>query len=150
MAHSDVAAAPHQTNGLNFLKNVLMDVDGYIDVFSVVGGNEQIVTRLEEELDAEIRLNSNVTAVEPLAGGGYRLELLVNGSPRRRLRLCRRRAAAGLAVDHPLAVGRSRDRDGQAHRLLRPAGTLPSRELPVPASVLARRARGGLVDARRL
>ena len=79
MAHSDVAAAPHQTNGLNFLKNVLMDVDGYMDVFSVVGGNEQIVTRLREELDAEIRLNSNVTAVEPLAGGGYRLELLVNG-----------------------------------------------------------------------
>ena len=79
MAHSDVAAAPHQTNGLNFLKNVLMDVDGYMDVFSVVGGNEQIVTRLEEELDAEIRLNSNVTAVEPMAGGGYRLELLVNG-----------------------------------------------------------------------
>ena len=79
MAHSDVAAAPHQTNGLNFLKNVLMDVDGYMDVFSVVGGNEQIITRLEEELDAEIRLNSNVTAVEPMAGGGYRLEMLVNG-----------------------------------------------------------------------
>jgi monoamine oxidase/SAM-dependent methyltransferase len=80
MAHSDVAAAPHQTNGLNFLKNVLMDVDGYLDVFSVVGGNEQIVARLEEELDAEIRLNSNVTAVEPLPGGAYRLELLVNGA----------------------------------------------------------------------
>jgi monoamine oxidase/SAM-dependent methyltransferase len=79
MAHSDVAAAPHQTNGLNFLKNVLMDVDGYLDVFSVVGGNEQIVARLADELDAEIRLNSAVTSVEPLADGGYRLELLVNG-----------------------------------------------------------------------
>ena len=55
MAHSDVAAAPHQTNGLTFLKNVLMDVDGYMDIFSVVGGNEQIVTRLAERLDAEIR-----------------------------------------------------------------------------------------------
>jgi monoamine oxidase/SAM-dependent methyltransferase len=79
MAHSDVAAAPHQTNGLNFLKNVLMDVDGYLDVFSVVGGNEQIAARLADELDAEIRLNSNVIAVEPFAGGGYRLEIQVNG-----------------------------------------------------------------------
>ena len=70
MAHSDVAAAPHQTNGLNFLKNVLMDIDGYLDVFSVVGGNERIVTGLAEELDAEMRLNANVTAVEPLADGG--------------------------------------------------------------------------------
>ena len=79
MAHSDVAAAPHQTNGLTFLKNVLMDVDGYMDIVFVVGGNEQILTRLAEELDAEIRLNSDVAAVEPLADGAYQLEMLVNG-----------------------------------------------------------------------
>ncbi len=79
MAHSDVAADPHLTNGLTFLKNVLMDVDGYMNIFAVVGGNEQIITRLAEELDAEIRLNANVTAVEPLADGAYRLEMLVNG-----------------------------------------------------------------------
>ena len=79
MAHSDVAADPHLTNGLTFLKNVLMDVDGYMDIFSVVGGNEQIMTRLAEELDAEIRLNANVTAVEPLADGAYQLEVDVNG-----------------------------------------------------------------------
>src|SRR5271170_315064 len=96
MAHSDVAAAPHQTNGLNFLKNVLMDVDGYLDVFSVVGGNEQIVTRLADELDAEIRLNSNVTAVEPLAEGGYRLEIQVNGH-------CETATADYVVVALPLA-----------------------------------------------
>jgi monoamine oxidase/SAM-dependent methyltransferase len=79
MAHSDVAAAPHHTNGLTFLKNVLMDVGGYMDIVSVVGGNEQIVSRLAEDLDAEIRLNANVTAVEPLSDGTYRLEMLVNG-----------------------------------------------------------------------
>ena len=79
MAHSDVAADPHHANGLTFLKNVLMDVDGYMDIFAVVGGNEQIMTRLAEELDAEIRLNANVTAVEPLADGTYRLEMQVNG-----------------------------------------------------------------------
>ena len=79
MAHSDVSAAPHMANGLTFLKNVLMDVDGYMDIFAVVGGNEQIVTRLAEDLDAEIRLNADVTAVEPLADGTYRLEMKENG-----------------------------------------------------------------------
>src|SRR5208337_549882 len=83
MAHSDVAATPHLTNGLTFLKNVLMDVDGYMDLYCVVGGNEQLITRLAEELDAEIRLNANVTAVEPLSDGTYRLEMFVNGHPER-------------------------------------------------------------------
>jgi monoamine oxidase/SAM-dependent methyltransferase len=78
MAHSDVAAPPHLTNGLTFLKNVLMDVDGYMDIFSVIGGNEQIVTRLADELDAEIHVNSSVTAVQPLPDGTYRLELQIN------------------------------------------------------------------------
>ena len=79
MAHTDVAADPHLTNGLTFLKNVLMDVDGYMDIFAVVGGNEQIMIRLAEQLDAEIRLNANVTAVEPLSDGAYRLDMQVNG-----------------------------------------------------------------------
>jgi len=49
MAHSDVAAPRTRPNGLNFLKNVLMDLDGYMDIFSVVGGNEQIVQGLLKE-----------------------------------------------------------------------------------------------------
>jgi monoamine oxidase len=77
MVHSDVAAPPHQTNGLNFLKNILMDVDGYMDIFSVVGGNEQIVKRLVDELDAEIRLNSRVRAVQQLPDATFSLELQV-------------------------------------------------------------------------
>ncbi len=106
MAHSDVAASPHQTNALTFLKNVLMDVDGYMDIYWVKGGNEQIVTRLAEELDSRFRappvlqrerqpygdsrrrrtrgearfhLNTIVTAVELLADGTYRLDLRANG-----------------------------------------------------------------------
>jgi monoamine oxidase/carbonic anhydrase/acetyltransferase-like protein (isoleucine patch superfamily)/SAM-dependent methyltransferase len=80
MSHSDVAAPPHLTNGLNFLKNILMDVDGYLDVFSVVGGNEQIVKRLVDELDAEVKLNAPVRSVQPLPGGTYRLEVVRNGT----------------------------------------------------------------------
>jgi SAM-dependent methyltransferase len=80
MSHSDVAAPPHLTNGLNFLKNILMDVDGYLDVFSVVGGNEGIVKRLVDELDAEVQLNAPVRSLQPLPGGTYRLEVQRNGT----------------------------------------------------------------------
>jgi monoamine oxidase/SAM-dependent methyltransferase len=80
MCHSDVAAPPHQTSGLNLLKNVLMDVDGYIDVFSVNGGNEQIVQRITDQLDAEVRLNTPVHSVEPMADGTVRLTVGTGGA----------------------------------------------------------------------
>lgn len=82
MAHSDVAAPPHLTTGLTFLKNALMDAPGYIDIYSVVGGNEQIVNKLAAELDADVRLNSPVMAVEPLEDGTYGLEIALDGSRR--------------------------------------------------------------------
>jgi monoamine oxidase len=73
MSHSDVAAPPHQTSGLTLLKNVLMDVDGYMGIYSVIGGNEQIVEGIAAELDAEIRLNTPIRAVLPLEDGRVRL-----------------------------------------------------------------------------
>jgi monoamine oxidase/SAM-dependent methyltransferase len=75
MCHSDVAAPPHLSSGLNLLKNVLMDVEGYMNIFAVVGGNGQVATRLAEELSSEIRLNSPVRSVEALVDGSYRLEV---------------------------------------------------------------------------
>ena len=80
MSHSDVAAPPHLTNGITFLKNLLMDIDGYLDVISVDGGNEKIVTGLVEELDAEIRLNSTIRSVQPLPDGTSRLEVVSQGA----------------------------------------------------------------------
>jgi monoamine oxidase/SAM-dependent methyltransferase len=79
MANSDVAAGPHQTNGLTFLKNAVMDIDGYMDIFSVIGGNEQIVHGLVEDIGAEIQTNAFVRAIQPLADGSYRLDMIVNG-----------------------------------------------------------------------
>ncbi|MCP6059631.1 hypothetical protein NL388_30715, partial [Klebsiella pneumoniae] len=75
MAHSDVAAPPHLTNGLTFLKNVLMDVPGYMDVFSVVGGNEQIVDGLCDLIDAEVHLGATVKSVKPLFDGRFQLDI---------------------------------------------------------------------------
>ena len=79
MAHSDVAVPPHLTTGLNFLKNVLMDVEGYLSVYSIVGGNESLVEELEEEIDADVQLNARVSSVEPQRDGTYRLEVITAG-----------------------------------------------------------------------
>lgn len=80
MAHSDVAAPPHLTNGLTFLKNVLMDVPGYMDVFSVVGGNGQIVERLLDQIDADIHLGSPVKAITPLFDGRFQVDVCTHGT----------------------------------------------------------------------
>jgi monoamine oxidase/SAM-dependent methyltransferase len=80
MCHSDVAAPPHLTTGLNLLKNVLMDVDGYLDIYSVNGGNEQIVHRLADRLDAEVRLNAPVRSVQPMDDGTARLTMGAGGA----------------------------------------------------------------------
>ncbi|MFS8043879.1 FAD-dependent oxidoreductase [Xanthobacter sp. AM33] len=80
MAHSDVAAPPHLTNGLTFLKNVLMDVPGYMDVFSVIGGNEQIIEGLRDLIDAEIHLGATVKAVKPLFDGRFQLDICTHGA----------------------------------------------------------------------
>jgi len=75
-SHSDVAAAPHLTNGLTALKNYVMDVDGYIGLYSIVGGNE----RLTQELASRIRANVEFDSVVVKIGRGEdgRYELTIN------------------------------------------------------------------------
>lgn len=76
MSHSDVAAPPHMTNGLTLMKNVLMDVDGFLDVISVDGGNSQIVEGLVEQVDATILTGSRVKSVQPLPDGSFSLRVV--------------------------------------------------------------------------
>jgi protoporphyrinogen oxidase/SAM-dependent methyltransferase len=72
--HSDVAAEPHQTNGLNGLKNVVMEDPRYLSVYTVRGGIEEMVRQLAAELRAKIRLNHRVTEIARHGdGAGYRL-----------------------------------------------------------------------------
>jgi len=63
MARSDIATESHNTNGLNALKNYLMDVDGYIGLYSIQNGNEQLIECLQSEVNADIQLNHRVLAV---------------------------------------------------------------------------------------
>lgn len=73
MSHSDISAPLHHTDGLNLAKNVLMDVPGYIDVYSVVGGNEEIARRLAEEIDADVVTNARLRSMAAQPGGGFAL-----------------------------------------------------------------------------
>src|SRR5258708_33043061 len=58
MARSYLATEPHNTNGLNALKNFVMDVEGYIGLYSIQNGNEQLIDCLQSEVDADIHLNT--------------------------------------------------------------------------------------------
>ncbi len=81
-AHSDIATELHLTNGLNGLKNFLMDVDGYIKLYSIVGGIEclsrALIARLQNPPAPNtpaIRFvcNSPVMKVGQNTDGRYRL-----------------------------------------------------------------------------
>lgn len=78
-AHSDVAISPAHTSGLNALKNHLMDIDGYIGLYSIVGGNDLFVKGLAEKVQADILLRTPVRRIEK-AGEKYRLTFRQNST----------------------------------------------------------------------
>lgn len=77
MARSDIASETHITNGLNALKNYLMDVDGYIDVYSIVNGNEQLIENLKNSIPYSVRYNSRVIKIDRV-GEQYKLDIVGN------------------------------------------------------------------------
>jgi protoporphyrinogen oxidase/SAM-dependent methyltransferase len=84
MARSDIATESHNTNGLNALKNFVMDIDGYIGLYSIQNGNEQIIERLREEIDADIKFNYRVLKVGKSETGRYRLNMMNGKGPETR------------------------------------------------------------------
>ena len=121
MARSDIATEAHNTNGLNALKNFVMDVDGYIGLYSIQNGNEQLIECLRSEVDADIQLNHRVlkvgkTEVGPLPAQHDERQ----GAGDARLRPRADVPAAFLAVDDGLGRRGAARLDGQARRLFRP------------------------------
>jgi protoporphyrinogen oxidase/SAM-dependent methyltransferase len=84
MARSDIATEPHNTNGLNALKNFVMDVDGYIGLYSIQNGNEQLIDCLQSEVDADIQLNHRVLKVGKTTSGRYQLNMMNGKGPETR------------------------------------------------------------------
>jgi monoamine oxidase len=82
-ARSDIASEPHLTSGLNGLKNFLMDLDGYIDLYSIVGGNEQLIHHLIEhnkkDKNNKVELNSRVLRSGRSENGKYYLHVQNDG-----------------------------------------------------------------------
>ncbi len=74
-ARSDIASEPHLTNGLNGLKNFLMDLDGYIDLYSIVGGNQSLIDKLVAHLRDKVELNSRVLRAGKGENGRYYLKV---------------------------------------------------------------------------
>jgi len=84
MARSDIATESHNTNGLNALKNYVMDIEGYIGLYSIQNGNEQLIECLQSEVDADIQLNHRVLKVGKTDAGRYRLSMLNGKGPETR------------------------------------------------------------------
>src|SRR6201987_1337894 len=84
MARSDIATEAHNTNGLNALKNYVMDIDGYIGLYSIQNGNEQLIECLLSEVDASIQLNHRVLTVGKTDAGRYRLKMMNGKGPETR------------------------------------------------------------------
>src|SRR5205807_153831 len=84
MARSDLATESHNTNGLNALKNFVMDVEGYIGLYSIQNGNEQLIDCLQSEVNADIRLNHRVLKVGKTASGRYQLNMMNGKGPETR------------------------------------------------------------------
>src|SRR5216683_1752083 len=84
MARSDIATEAHNTNGLNALKNFVMDVDGYIGLYSIQNGNEQLVECLRSEVTADIQLNHRVLKVGKTMSGRYQLNMMNGKGPETR------------------------------------------------------------------
>lgn len=84
MARSDIATESHNTNGLNALKNFVMDIDGYIGLYSIQNGNEQLIECLRSEIDADIQLNHRVLKVGKTEAGRYRLDMMNGKGPETR------------------------------------------------------------------
>jgi len=84
MARSDIATENHNTNGLNALKNYVMDVDGYIGLYSIQNGNEQLIDCLRSEIDADVQLNHRILKVGKTASGRYQLNMMNGKGPETR------------------------------------------------------------------
>ncbi len=81
MARSDLATESHNTNGLNALKNYVMDIEGYIGLYSIQNGNEQLIHSLQSEIDADIQLNHRVLKVGKADSGRYAINMMNGKGP---------------------------------------------------------------------
>ena len=73
-AHADLATEPHLTNGLNGLKNFVMDMPGYVAYCAIDGGMGRLAHRLAANIpDTAIQCGARVVRIEATPDGGFRI-----------------------------------------------------------------------------
>jgi monoamine oxidase len=74
LAHSDLAAEPHQTSARYALRKMVMGLPGYGSVYAIRGGMEELPRRLAQHLTRTgLELNARVVRLGRHADGGYSL-----------------------------------------------------------------------------
>ena len=74
LAHSDLAAEPHQTSARYVLRKMVMGLPGYGSVYALRGGMEELPRRLAQQLTRTgIELNARIVRLGRHADGGYSL-----------------------------------------------------------------------------
>lgn len=71
LIHSDLATEPHQTGLAYGLQNYLMNDPAYMRLYSIEGGNEQLVQQLAQRIEARIRLRHRVRSLDVGANGKF-------------------------------------------------------------------------------
>lgn len=84
VVHSDLATQPHKTSAAYGLQNWLMNEPDYMQLYSVVGGNERIVHELAKKLLAEIQLNARISQIITREDAIYDLVWESNSKPNRK------------------------------------------------------------------
>lgn len=80
LTHSDVACEAHQTSASYGLQNYLMEEPDYMQLYSIVGGNELLTRELASRVSARVLLEHAVVRVEQMAGGLYQVTSRSNGA----------------------------------------------------------------------
>jgi hypothetical protein len=74
-AHADLATEPHLTDGLNGLRNFVMDVPGYVEYRAVHGGMGEIARRLSAAIPSpRVELGARVFRVDAAPDSPYRIQ----------------------------------------------------------------------------
>jgi hypothetical protein len=82
-AASDLATESYTCNGLNGIKNVLLDNDEYMQLYHIQGGLERLPKALASRLRVEFRLETSVQALQR-DGSRYRLSCQSEGRDKER------------------------------------------------------------------
>jgi monoamine oxidase len=80
LTHSDVACETHQTSASYGLQNYLMDEPDYMQLYSIVGGNELLTRELAARVSARVLLEHAVVGVEQATCGRYEVISRNNGA----------------------------------------------------------------------